>query len=135
MIAADRQAGLARDAAGAENRVKGGEAGGHDGADRVDPRRSFDRQRSFDHLRYRRQCSDDRTVPTRRLHSEPARSCRTPAIPEGRQGGRDIGGNSGHDADYRTSVLLVKASGRARAPGRAPHTAPPRRHGTVKKPG
>jgi hypothetical protein len=50
VIAPDRQAGLAGDAAGAENRVKGGEAGGHDRAHRrsVDRQQSFDRQRSFD---------------------------------------------------------------------------------------
>jgi hypothetical protein len=100
VISADRQAGLAGNATGAENRVKCGEAGGHDRAHpRSIGRRSIGR-RSFNYLGYCRQRPHDGTVPTtgRRagLHSEPVRSCRTPAIPEGRQSGRDIGGNGGH---------------------------------------
>jgi hypothetical protein len=46
--------------------------------------------------------------PARRAQS--ARGCRTPAIPEGRQSGRDIGGDRRHDAHDRTSVLVVKGS-------------------------
>ena len=57
-------------------------------------RRSLDRQRSLDHLGHRRQRSHDRAVPATRWHAgldpETARSCRTPAISEGRQGGRDV---------------------------------------------
>ncbi len=116
VIAADRQAGLAGNTAGAENRVEGGEAGGHDRADRLstDVRGSFDRPRSIEHLRHRRQRPHDPAVPTTRWHAaldpETARSCRTPAIPEGRQGGRDVEGGRGHDTNDRTLVLFVKTS-------------------------
>jgi len=111
VISADRQAGLAGNATGAENRIKCGEAGGHDRAHpRSTGRRSFNRPRHFDYLRYGRQRPDDGTVPTWcfdlprdsargpawRIDPEPARSCRTPAIPEGRQSGRDIGRNGSH---------------------------------------
>jgi hypothetical protein len=129
VISADRQAGLAGNATGAENRVKCGEAGGHD---RAHPgnigRRSFNRSRSFDYLGDCRQRPDDGTVParcfdpprdpargpTRRIHPEPARSCRTPAIPEGRQSGRDIGGNGSHrpmiEHPFYSSSLFGRAA-------------------------
>ncbi len=63
VIATEREADVAGDAARTEDRIERGEPGGHD-------------------------------VPIRR--SRPPWSCGAPAIPEGRENGRDIGGGGGH---------------------------------------
>ena len=87
MVAAEGEAGLAGDAAEAEDRVEGGEAGPDDRA-LVGSWRDIGECRHLGRQRHRGQRPDH--LPHR------PRSCRSPASLKGRQGRRDVGGSVGH---------------------------------------
>ena len=118
MIAANGESGLSRNATGAEDRVEGGKSRGYDPLGRLNRRRLGADVRW---IRVRQghgsQCSDD--VSGGGADHQPSRSCGSPAIPEGRQGRRDVGGGLRHRPMIEQMFYSSRSGRSRRLAGRA----------------